>query len=251
MRLLVHGMQSSGATAFTLFLAQRPGCLALVDVLNNYAAPRVETPLDMVVKTVVTTAYPLAVHAERFRPDRTLLLLRDPRDNYRSLRNKHYRNHSGLIHEKFALLELLFTERARFDAVVHYEDFVARDPAVFATLDRLGWPVQESFYEYRRRHEELAGALWRHVPDLFEHMEFAFGNVQGRSVSDKFLDKPKDPELDPLLNELCPSLLAHYRDRPEERGHAGQAREGRLPERGGRPRQENDFSQGICFGEGG
>ncbi|CAO3363301.1 hypothetical protein [Azospirillum melinis] len=217
MRLLVHGMQSSGATAFTLFLAQRPDCLALVDVLNNYAAPRVETPMDMVVKTVVTTAYPLAVHAERFRPDRTLLLLRDPRDNYQSLRSKHYRNHSGLIDEKFALLDRLFIERARFDAVVHYEDFVARDPAVSAALDRLGWPVQESFYEYRRRHEELAGALWRHVPDLMDHMEFAFGNVQGRSVSGKFRDKPKDPELDVLLDGLCPNLLAHYLDRRQGR----------------------------------
>lgn len=213
MRLLVHGMQSSGATAFTLFLAQRPDCLALVDVLNNYAAPRVETPMDMVVKTVVTTAYPLAVHAERFRPDRILLLLRDPRDNYQSLKSKHYRNHSGLIDEKFILLDQLFAERARFDAVVHYEDFVARAPAVATTLNRLGWPVQEGFYDYRRRHEELAGALWRHVPDLMERMEFAFGNVQGRAVSEQFRDKPSDPELEARLDELCPRLLAHYRDR--------------------------------------
>ncbi len=60
-RLLVYGMQSSGATAFTLFLAQRPDCLALVDVLNNFAAPRVTTEMDMVVKVTMTTAYPLPV----------------------------------------------------------------------------------------------------------------------------------------------------------------------------------------------
>lgn len=213
MRLLVHGMQSSGATAFTLFLAQRPDCLALVDVLNNYAAPRVTTALDMVVKVVVTTAYPIAVHMERFRPDTVLLLLRDPRDNYQSLRTKNYRNHSGLLDEKFILIDQLFAERDRFDAVIAYEDFVARDPSVPETLAALGWPVDESFYEYRRRHEELLCALWTHVPDLHQRMEFAFGNVRGRAVSESFRDKPRDPELDAHLERLCPRLLAHYRER--------------------------------------
>lgn len=212
MRLLIHGMQSSGATAFTLFLAQRPDCLALVDVLNNYAAPRIDTPLDMVVKVVVTTAYPLAVHVERFRPDRVVLLLRDPRDNYQSLRTKPYANHSGLLDEKFVLMDQLFAERhQRFDAVVEYEDFVARAPQVSETMGRLGWPVEDGFHEYRRRHEELLNALWTHAPNLHQRMEFAFGNVQGREVSQKYRDKPRDPELEARLETLCPRLLAHYR----------------------------------------
>jgi hypothetical protein len=92
MRLLIYGMQSSGATAFALFLAQRPDCLALVDVLNNFAAPRVNTAMDMVVKVTMTTAYPLAVHVERFRPDKIVLFLRDPHDNYQSLKTKNYRD---------------------------------------------------------------------------------------------------------------------------------------------------------------
>lgn len=211
MRLLVTGMQSSGATAFTLFLAQRPDCLALVDVLNNYAAPRVATALDMVVKVVVTTAYPLAVHMERFRPDRVVMLLRDPRDNYQSLRRKNYANHSGLLDEKFLILDQLFAERHRFDAVIEYEDFVARDPSIPQTLARLGWPVEEGFHEYRRRHEELLSALSANLPDLMQHMEFAFGNVRGRAVSDNFRDKPRDAELEAHLETLCPRLLAHYR----------------------------------------
>jgi len=213
MRLLVYGMQSSGATAFTLFLAQRPDCLALVDLLNNYAAPRVDTAMDMVVKAGVTTAYPLEVHRERFRPDRTVLLLRDPRENYRSLSTKNYRNHSGLIDEKFALIDEVFAGRDRFDAVVHYEDFVARDPAVPAQVTALGWPVDDAFYDYRRRHDDLARDLWHHVPDLMDRMEFSFGNVQGRAVSEGFRDKPRDPALEAKLETLCPRLLAHYRER--------------------------------------
>ncbi|MFS2013673.1 hypothetical protein ACCD06_28030 [Azospirillum sp. CT11-132] len=210
MRLFVHGMQSSGATSFTLFLAQRPDCLALVDILNNYAAPRVTTDRDMVAKAVVTTAYPLAVHLERFRPDRTILLLRNPQDNYQSLVGKPYRNHSGLIDEKFILMDQLFAERERFDAVLCYEDFVARDPAVLATVSALGWPVSEDYYSYTRRHDVLLHDLWTEMPDLWERMEFAFGNVQGREVSERFRDKPRDPEVEARLRRLCPRLLDFY-----------------------------------------
>lgn len=217
MRVLVYGMQSGGATAFTLFLAQRPDCLALVDVPNNFAAPRIETAMDMVTKVVITTAYPLAVHMERFRPDRTILLLRDPHDNYQSLKTKDYRNYSGLMDEKFILLDQAFAERDKFDAVIRYEDFVARDPAVLDTINRLGWRVDESCYAYGRRHDELLKDLWEHAPDLWERMEIVFGNVQGREVSEKFRDKPRDPAIEARLADLCPGLLAEYRRAPEIR----------------------------------
>lgn len=213
MKLLVHGMQSSGATALTLFLAQRPDTLALVDVPNNFAAPRVNPPLDMVVKTVITTAYPLAVHIERFRPDKTVLLLRDPRANYQSLSTKNYRHYSGLMDEKFLLLDHMFAQRESFDAVIEYEDFVARDPAVRTALTALGWPVEEACYTYSRRHDEILAALWNHVPDLWERMEMVFGNVQGKEVTERFRDKPVPAEVVARLETLCPRLLAHYRAR--------------------------------------
>ncbi len=211
MRLLVYGMQSSGATAFTLFLAQRPDCLALVDVLNNFAAPRVNTAMDMVVKVVMTTAYPLPVHVERFRPDKIVLLLRDPHDNYQSLKSKNYRNYSGLMEEKFLILDQVFAERERFDAVIRYEDFVARDPSVLSTMTRLDWPVEESFYNYKRRHEELMGVIWQQMPDLYERLELNFGNVQGLEVSASYRDKLRDPAIEEKLATLCPRLLAYYR----------------------------------------
>lgn len=211
MRLLIYGMQSSGATAFTLFLAQRPDCLALVDVLNNFAAPRVDTAMDMVVKVQITTAYPLPVHMERFRPDRIVLVLRDPHDNYQSLRTKNYRHFSGLMDEKFLLADQVFAERHHFDAVIRYEDFVARDPSVPETMARLGWPVDDSFYTFRRRHDELFQALWLHVPDVAETLQLNFGNVQGREVSEHYRDKARDPEIEEHLKHLCPRLLAHYR----------------------------------------
>lgn len=215
MRLFVHGMQSSGATAFTLFLAQHPDCLALVDIPNNFAAPRIGRTLtkDMVVKAVITTAYPAAVHMERFRPDRTILFLRDPRDNYQSLSSKNYRNYSGLMDEKFVLLDQVFAERSNFDAVIHYEDFVVRAPDVIDTVSALGWRVDANHYIYARRHDEIFAALLEELPELYQSMEMVFGNVHGKEVVTRFRDKPRDDDVECRLRDLCPRLLEHYKKR--------------------------------------
>lgn len=215
MRLLVHGMQSSGATSFTQMLAQRPDCVALVDIPNNFAAPRVTTDRDFVAKTVLTTAYPLAIHVERFRPDATILLLRDPRANYVSLRSKDYRHRSGLMHEKFLLLDQLFAEAGRFDAVIHYEDFVAGDPTVTTALTRLGWPVDDSYRTFRRSYDELLQSLWAVEPALQEEMDVVFGNMQGRAVSETHLEKSWDLSVEQEVERLCPRLLSHYRRRAD------------------------------------
>ena len=140
-------------------------------------------------------------------------MLRDPRDNYQSLRTKSYRNYSGLLDEKFQIIEQLFLERQRFDAVIEYEDFVAREPRVLTQLESLGWVMDASCYQYRRRHEELFAALWNEVPELFEQMEMCFGNVQGHETSARFRDKPRHCTVDSHLEVLCPRLLAHYRAR--------------------------------------
>jgi len=213
MRLLVYGMQSSGATAFSLFLAQRPDCLALVDILSNYAAPCLETGRDVIAKVVITTAYPLEVHRERFRPDRTILFLRDPRRNFESLQRKPYRNHSGLIDEKFTLLDRVFEARDSFDAVIEYEEFVDRAPSVLASVNALGWPVEPSYYAFRRTHMDLAEALWNEVPELFDRFEFSYGNVQLGEVSRQFDDRELPTGLEERLEGLCPLLLEHYRRR--------------------------------------
>lgn len=211
MRLLIHAMQSAGATAFALFLAQRPDCLALVDVANGFAAPRVAPPVDMVVKVVITTTFPLAAHRRRFRPDRTILWLRDPRDTWASLATKPYRHGNGTIKEKFALLEQRFLHRQDYDAVLYYEDFVRRDPALLAAVNALGWPVTADHYTFRRRHHAVLGDLWRGLPQLWTQMDMVFGNVRGAAVGDHGGTPPRD-DTDPSdrLRLLCPRLLAHY-----------------------------------------
>lgn len=44
------------ATTLTRTLAERPGYVALVDIANNFAAPRATITVDFVVKVVVTPA---------------------------------------------------------------------------------------------------------------------------------------------------------------------------------------------------
>lgn len=213
MRLLVYAMQSSGASTFAHLLAQRPDSLALVDVLNMYAAPRIEARVPALAKCVVTTSFPLDLHVERFRPDRTVLLLRRPYDNYYSLKSKPWRNHSGLIDEKFEVLERVFRERGRFDAVILYEDFVERRPHVFEALAGLGWPVEESWFGFPRSQNDIANYIWEHEPDLFQRFELAFGNFHHGGVSGRFERKPFEPEIDARVRALCPGVAAFYDER--------------------------------------
>ncbi len=213
MKLLVHGMQSSGATAFTLFLAQRPGCLALVDIANGDIAPAVAPARPMVAKTVITARYPLSLHQAQFQPDKTILLLRDPRDNYISLLDKNYRDLSGSMTEKFIQLEQLFLARAHFDAVIYYEDFVARDPQVLATVAALGWPVTPDYFNYRRRHDAIFADLWQELPHLFNEMTLVFGNVRGDEVTDARQRKTWTAATEAEVARLCPNLMAHYQAR--------------------------------------
>src|ERR1700743_2471653 len=108
MRVLLYGMQSSGASAIAYTMAQRAECVAFTDIWNMFAAPVLETTADVVAKAVVTTAYPLSVHKARFKPDVTILVLRHPVDNYISLAPKIYATESGLVGEKFRVLEKTF-----------------------------------------------------------------------------------------------------------------------------------------------
>ncbi|HSK42187.1 MAG TPA: hypothetical protein VK943_20645 [Arenibaculum sp.] len=223
MRLLIYGMQSSGASTFAFLMAQRPDCLALVDVLNMYAAPRLETTAPALAKCVVTLAFPLDVHVERFRPDAAVLLLRRPHDNYSSLMSKPWRNHGGLIDEKFALLERVFDERGRFDAVVPYEDFVARRPWVFERMRDLGWPVEEGWFALPRTHNDLAGFVWEHEPSLFDRFELAFGNYHSGGISGRFERKPADPVIDAAVRRLCPRLCGFYDEYDRQHRSAAEA----------------------------
>lgn len=123
-------MQSSGATLYAYFLSQDPRTVGILDLNNHRQAPSLTTSLDVVLKCVVTQVWDVEDHRERFEPDRTILFLRNPYDNFMSLKDRVYANRSGTVEQKFKKLNQYYRHRQDFDEVVRYEDFIAQNLGV-------------------------------------------------------------------------------------------------------------------------
>ncbi len=217
MRLLVYGLQASGASTLAMLLAQRPGCVALVDIPLTYAAPRLATGRDVIAKCVVTTAYPLAVHVERFRPDRVLLHVREPAANHASLSGKAYRNQNGLIDEKFGLLEQVFAAGTGIDGIIAHEDVAARRPGVLEAVRRCGWPLTGDAFDLPRGRNDILAAVWAAEPDLLQRLEFSFGDHRDGGIRPGRAAQPVDPAVRAHVERLCPTLCAWYDRRIQSR----------------------------------
>src|SRR5690606_14239749 len=155
---------SSGASLITYFLGQAPRSMALIDVWARHLTP----PLpgggaeSVIAKCVVTTEFSFEDHLRSFRPDRTILVLRHPVQNYESLRRKGYADEGGSIDEKFVRLEGVFRERGRFDLTLLYEDFVAYPDRTVAALRSAGIPAEHDFYRFRRSTRKIKAFNFAH-----------------------------------------------------------------------------------------
>src|SRR5690349_15288916 len=116
MRILVYGMQSSGASLFTYFLAQRPDTIAVIDLWDGVVAPDFQdVQKDVIVKCVVAPVTPLEGHLVSFKPDVKILFVRSKQSNEESLSLKSYRNDGGKMEEKFAELQTRIEQPSGFD----------------------------------------------------------------------------------------------------------------------------------------
>jgi hypothetical protein len=201
MRLLIYGMQSSGASTLAFLLAQRPLSAAFVDIWNMYAAPSLAGPDDALAKVVVTTAFPLALHQERFRPDRTILMLRHPVANYRSLAAKTYRHECGFIEEKFAILDRVFTAGTAYDWVVHYEDLIFHAPGVLQEVSDLGWACDPAFLALARSQADIVAFNEEKFPAVKERLGYGIGNYREGEIT---------ADSDCPVVDWCPGVVAHY-----------------------------------------
>lgn len=213
MRLLIYGMQSSGASTLAFLLAQKPDCCAFVDIWAMYAAPALPAPgpADALAKIVVTTTFPLSLHQDRFQPDRTILVLRHPVVNYRSLATKVYRHHCGFLEEKFALLDEVFAGKSGYDAIVYFEDLVFDPMSTLAQISGLGWRCDPSFLKLARNHADMVAFNERQVPTVTARLQYGQGNYHGGPI------KPELAGLAGLqgqtpVSEWCPRLTSHYRE---------------------------------------
>lgn len=210
-RLLVYGMQSSGASTFCYFLGQRPGSIAIIDVWSRAVAPLIETACPVVAKATVTATRYATDHIASFRPERSILFVRDPVAVYASLIKYPYANRFGRIEDKMRLLEREFVS-GQWDAVIRYEDFVTRDPAVVTQINALGWDCAAYYWEMPRslvqiRDFNVSASSWcaRHFED-----GWGFGNIKPGAIRPTFAVRPDRPELADLVASLSPRLFAAY-----------------------------------------
>lgn len=217
MRLLIYGMQSSGASTLAMLLAQRPDCAAFLDIWTMYVAPQLPKGADVVAKVVVTTAYSLKLHKKRFRPDCTVLFLRHPIANYRSLSTKSYRHHCGFLEEKFAVLDRVFESRADFDAVLYYEDLIYDTEATLRAVAGLGWACSPQPC-FARSPEAIRAFNELHYPSIVDRLEYGPGNFHWDSLNPDLVNLPREARAASVVNAYCPRLTAHYADILERGG---------------------------------
>jgi hypothetical protein len=175
-----------------------------------YAAPALPGSDHVVAKVVVTTAFPLALHQERFRPDRTILFLRHPGANYRSLAGKKYRHHCGFIEEKFAVLDRVFIDADSYDLVIYYEDLIFSPRDVLSTVSALGWPVKNEFLNFARTPGQIKSFNGQKYPMLADRLEYDIGNYHRGPVTAEFADLTDLPDPDCPTSEWCPEVTGNY-----------------------------------------
>lgn len=217
MKILVYGLQSSGATLATFLLGQKSGSVVVPDLYDNAIVPSLDdVPSDVerkVVKSVVTTHYSLDDHETSFCPDKTVLLLRHPGSNFVSLNQKPYRDRMGSIEEKFQLLEAYFNDRTRFDAVVRYEDLVLRQSAFTASLADAGIEVDPFHYNIPRSRLSILKENADQSPWCRENFQqtWGLGNLKSDKIESKYALKHVPESIVEKVGNLCPSVQNHYK----------------------------------------
>jgi hypothetical protein len=204
-------MQSSGASTLALLLAQKPECSAFIDIWTMYAAPALPGDDDVVAKVVVTTTFPLALHQERFRPDRTILFLRHPEANYRSLASKGYRHHCGFMEEKFAALDRVFLDETAYDAVLHYEDLILDPLHLAKAVQELGWTWDPAYLRLRRKQADIIEVNRSRYPGLTGRLEYGVGNHRPGGLLPELTRLADLPAGGTEVATWCPAVMEHYR----------------------------------------
>jgi hypothetical protein len=211
MRLLIYAMESSGASTFCQFVGQREDSIAIVDLWGNALAPALVVPGDVVVKATATMNYTLTEHIDSFRPDKTLLFVRNPVSNYASLSKYHYANLYGTIDDKFARFDQVLADWAP-ELVFRYEAFITRDPSLAERLSALGWPAQPGDYDLARSTTaiqlcNLTRSDW--ARDELDR-SWGLGNIKGAKIVASFNQAVADPALRDHIRRLCPVMTALY-----------------------------------------
>jgi len=214
MRLLLYGLQNSGATLLALLAGQRPGSIVLPDLWTMHAAPEISDRYDVCVKATVTTAFPLERHVERFRPDLVVMVVRRPVDNLLSLRHKSYAGHDGTLEEKFAIADGHFAERDGIDLVLHFEDVVDAADQLTEPLAAVGWVLPTDATRFPRRPVDMERTIWRRMPELYADVQWGTGEARLDPLASIRLGSASNDEAAIFCSRHAPQLHKYYESRP-------------------------------------
>ena len=180
MRIIVYGMQSSGASYFTYFLAQKTNYIGVIDVWSSELAPFFENN-NVILKAVITKKYTIEQHIDKFKPDIKILFTRNIDDNYSSLIKKYYCNHDGKIEEKIKILEEIKLKNNTFDYIVDYDDFINNDLNLLKKLNNF---CDKSSFLYKRTCEEIKQYNMSNSKWCLEEFgkKWGFGNINWGNI---------------------------------------------------------------------
>lgn len=212
MRVLVYGLQNSGATLVTLYIGQRPGTLIVPDLWTMFCAPRATFEQDACVKVTITESFPLETHVTAFKPDFKILVVRRPMDNWLSLRKKAFANHNGTIEQKFARVDRAFMHRNRFDAFIVFEDFVSFPAPLSQCLQDAGWALPADAGCYPRTALDMERHIWSTAPYLYDQIQWSVGQARIQPLAQIVLGYNDDPRARSFCERHCPNLHRFYED---------------------------------------
>ncbi len=216
MRIFCYGAQSSGASLFCYWLSQLQDYLSVLDLYVRERAPsRACLSNEKIILKATVSHLDVNEQIKRFAPDKKILFLRDPCQNYISLSSKPYRDFGLSMEDKFKKLnDIVRNGTSDFDAIVKFEDFVEKREETVQLLNDSGIPASMDNYLFSRSVEEIVNFSKANSAFLEEtyKVTWAEGNIHKRSAEGRLraATRPVNAMVAKKVLRLCPDLKALY-----------------------------------------
>lgn len=212
-RVLLFGMQSSGASFIAWLAAQGGDTLGVIDLWNPETAPRLDYDGPIVLKATVGPI-DLNEHERTFKPSARVLVLRDPRDQISVLDDESFRDYALPLEDKLAAFNhQVAAGLDEFDLVLKYEEVVERPASAVDAFRALGLPMPSD-----------ATALPRSINDVVSHARatepwchvnwrkrWGTGRINTSVLPRQAVPVRRDAGAVRLAARHCPDVLDHYR----------------------------------------
>jgi hypothetical protein len=214
MRIFTYALQSSGASLFCYWLSQLEGCLGIIDLYARGGYLKAEEfPRDRTVflKATLNKGSSLGGHLSQFKPHKSILFLRDPVQNYASLKGKRY---EGDIDSKFEMMNRIFLHmKDEFDIIITYEDFMNNREAIVKQLLDAGIPASTENYSFHRSYNEIVKHNQINNDTLKKTYgtRWGSGNVHFHELENLTeIKREITKEVEERVRTLCPDLMRFY-----------------------------------------